>query len=151
MRITDTNKSGAVGKSGKADKKKSTGDASAFESLLDAGAAASTSAKAGTSGMSATTSIDALLALQGVGDATDDENKQKATQRAQTILDRLDDVRIGLLTGVIRGDQLYQLKHAIDQQRTQFTDPRLQEILDEIDLRARVEIAKLEVAQQQKS
>ena len=47
-----------------------------------------------------------------------------------------------LLTGAISRDKLLQLGHLVNTRKGEVTDPRLAEILDEIDLRAQVELAK---------
>jgi hypothetical protein len=60
------------------------------------------------------------------------------------MLDRLEDIRHGLLMGAIPRDRLQELAAAVRRQREAIDDPRLVEILDEIELRARVELAKLE-------
>ena len=39
---------------------------------------------------------------------------------------------------------IYRLASAISKRRESFADPKLQAVIDEIDLRARVELAKLE-------
>ncbi len=58
----------------------------------------------------------------------------------------LDELRDGLLAGGIPRATLTRLAHAVSQRHDQFSDPRLQSVLDEIELRARVELAKLEQA-----
>ena len=47
---------------------------------------------------------------------------------------------------VIASARLQQLVGLMDQQRETIDDPELSAVLDEIDLRARVELAKLEVS-----
>lgn len=93
-----------------------------------------------TGGVSATTSVTGVLGVQEVDDALAHASRGK--MRAQDILDRLDDLRIELLTGRISKEKLMQLARIINARRAQNTDPRLTEILDEIDLRAQVELAK---------
>jgi hypothetical protein len=48
------------------------------------------------------------------------------------------------LTGVISRDKLRKLTQVVSARRGEVTDPRLKEVLDEIDLRAQVELAKYE-------
>jgi hypothetical protein len=55
-------------------------------------------------------------------------------------------VRDGLLTGGIPRRTLARMAHAIAKRRESFADEKLQGILDEIELRARVELAKLELS-----
>ena len=96
---------------------------------------------AAVTGSSPLSSIDALLPLQEVSDNPGD--KRRALERGEEILDRLDDIRLGLLLGRIPRDRLKQLLELVEQRRDTFRDPRLVELLDDIELRAKVELAKL--------
>ncbi|MDD3029637.1 MAG: flagellar assembly protein FliX [Alphaproteobacteria bacterium] len=84
--------------------------------------------------------VSGILGLQEVDDALARASKGKL--RAEDILDRLDDLRLDLLDGGVSRDKLLQLAHVVQTRRAQVQDPRLAEILDEIDLRAQVELAK---------
>ena len=88
--------------------------------------------------------VDALLAVQEVGDATSEGGNRQAFQRGADILDRLDAIRMGLLAGRIPLHQLESLTQLVARQRETNVDPQLSVLLDDIDLRARVELAKLE-------
>jgi hypothetical protein len=130
--------SGAKGAS-KAGPKK-TGD-DAFGSMVN-----DTEETATSSSVSRPTSIgalDALLTLQEAESGTSEEAAKKARKRASDLLDHLDKVRVGLLTGELPKSTLQQLAQTIASHRDQVVDPQLAEILDEIDLRAQVELAKL--------
>ena len=48
--------------------------------------------------------------------------------------------------GTLPFSTIRQLEDLVSEQRTHATDPLLQEILDEIEVRAAVELAKLEMA-----
>ncbi len=85
--------------------------------------------------------VDSILVLQEVSDATADSAEGK--QRGEELLDRLDQIRHGLLLGEIPHHSLRALEAAVIRTRDAVTDPRLREILGEIELRARVELAKL--------
>ena len=92
------------------------------------------------------TSVDALLSLQEVPDATD--GRSKGLARANEMLDMLEEVRKGILLGAISGPKLRILADLARNQRlanndSLETDPRLKEILSEIELRSEVELAKL--------
>mgnify|MGYP001627813165 FL=1 len=89
--------------------------------------------------------LDALLALQQSGDALDSP-KKAAMLRAKSMLEQLEAVRDGLLSGQLSPARLQQLVGLLDQPRETIDDPELSAVLDEIDLRARVELAKLEVS-----
>lgn len=92
------------------------------------------------SGASAINSVDTLLALQGAGDFT--EARKKATDRAFSLLDVLDDLKIALLEGRLERRTLVRLMETLKSQRDQTGDPRLEAALDEVELRAAVELAK---------
>jgi Class II flagellar assembly regulator len=88
--------------------------------------------------------VEALLALQDVGSPL--ERKRRAVRRAGRILDVLDEIRIGLLAGELGGADLDRLRRAVRDERERTDDPALEAVLDEIELRAAVEAAKLEQA-----
>ncbi|WP_417825047.1 flagellar assembly protein FliX [Thalassospira lucentensis] len=118
------------------------GFADAMRSLDSGGEASGAGSVHGASGVSA---LDALLALQQSGDALDSP-KKAGVLRAKSVLEQLEAVRDGLLSGALSGARLQQLVGLLDQQRENIDDPELSAVLDEIDLRARVELAKLEVS-----
>ncbi len=86
--------------------------------------------------------LDALLTVQEIPDAT--AGRRRAVQRGDALLDRLEDVRLALLTGVLPRERLEQLSRLAGTSRAAVTDPRLSAVLDEIDLRVAVELAKLD-------
>ena len=102
-----------------------------------------TSASANVSGAVPLTTMDALLSLQEAPDATD--GRSKGLQRANDMLDLLEDVRKGLLLGAIPVQNLRTLSSLAREQKNNQQDPRLNEILAEIELRAEVELAKFGV------
>lgn len=88
--------------------------------------------------------VEALLALQDVGSPL--ERKRRAVRRAGRILEVLDDIKISLLQGDLSGAELDRLRRAVRDERAATEDPLLEVVLDEIELRAAVEVAKLEQA-----
>jgi hypothetical protein len=88
--------------------------------------------------------VDALLALQDVGSPL--ERKRRAVRRASRILETLEHLKVALLEGDISGAELDRLRRAVRDERDQTEDPALEAVLDEIELRAAVEVAKLEQA-----
>jgi hypothetical protein len=84
-----------------------------------------------------------LLAVQETEEPLEKRSRKRATQRASTILDELEEIRLGLLMGTVPMAKLEQLAQLVRAKREQFDDPKLQEILDDIELRAAVELAKL--------
>jgi len=91
--------------------------------------------------------VETILTLQGFDDGGDGRSKGFAF--GQSLLDMLDQVRDGLLAGAIPRATLSRLATAVSRKQEGFVDPKLQNVLDEIDLRARVELAKLEQADAQ--
>lgn len=87
--------------------------------------------------------IGALLATQGVGDSLDGEQRRRLISYGEDILDKLEELRHGLLTGAIPKARLIALAQMVRSRRDRVSDPRLAAVLDEIELRAEVELAKL--------
>jgi len=85
-----------------------------------------------------------VLAIQEV-DEVDDAAKRasRGKRRALEMLDKLDEIRMGLLSGELTADRVMELARTVQARRVEIDDPKLAEILDEIDLRAQVELAKL--------
>ncbi len=88
--------------------------------------------------------IGALLAAQAVPD--DAEKRRRATVRANNLLDQLDEVRIATLSGTVSKLHLANLSRTLKEQNEQIIDEKLQAILEEVELRAEVELAKLEAS-----
>ena len=87
--------------------------------------------------------LDSILLLQGLDDSADGRNKGMA--HGEQLLDMLDQVRDGLLAGGVPRATLNRLANAVSRRHDAYIDPRLQTVLDEIELRAHVELAKLEM------
>jgi hypothetical protein len=92
------------------------------------------------------TAVETLLSLQNIDDSTNGASKGVA--HGEKLLELLDDLRDGLLSGGIPRSTLNRLANTLSRRHETFADPKLQGVLDEIDLRARVELAKLEQADQ---
>lgn len=88
--------------------------------------------------------LDSLLAMQAADDPL--TGRRRAVRRANDMLDLLDDIKLGLLTGAVPRQTLRQLTSLVAERRNDFNEPGLQGVIDEIDLRAQVELAKLEHA-----
>tara|TARA_R110002072_G_scaffold1513_3_gene12414 strand:+ start:1870 stop:2283 length:414 start_codon:yes stop_codon:yes gene_type:complete len=94
------------------------------------------------SGASGVSSVDAILALQSVGDFT--QARKKATERAFSMLDVLDDLKLSLLEGGIPQSKLIALMDVLRSRRDSTHDSGLEAALDEVEIRAAVELAKLQ-------
>ncbi|MBW8813886.1 MAG: flagellar assembly protein FliX [Caulobacterales bacterium] len=99
---------------------------------------------ASVSGVAGVMGVEALLALQDVESPT--ERRRRSVRRASRLLDELDDIKIALLGGELSQAQLERLGRTIREQRAATEDPKLEGLLDEIETRAAVELAKLEMA-----
>ncbi len=106
---------------------------------VSAGSLATTSAASvgGVSGLSS------LVALQGVEDAT--ERRRRAIRRGGGLLDRLEELKLAMLGGEAGEGALERLSRTLREARDDDADPGLTSVLDQIDLRAAVELAKAEV------
>lgn len=92
-------------------------------------------------GLSGATAPGAVVLAQ-VDDAPD-RRRQHNTARAAEMLDRLDDLRVGMLSGNLSPKVLEDLSEQLASQREQENDPEAADTLDAIDLRVAVELAKL--------
>ncbi len=132
MRIDSTSRTGSV--SGRSGVNRS-GSGGFF---VDEGTSATQSAAAAP--IAQTTGIDALLALQSVEDPMVGR-KKRAIKRGTALLDTLDNIKADLLLGQVSEGRLGQLMALITQARERNL-PELDGVLDDIELRARVELAK---------
>jgi len=140
MKVTS---SSGVGSLGGAKSAKAPGGQGAF-SLPTAAGVESASGLARAGGVAGIGSLDALLALQDVGGPL--ERRRRAVGRAGRILDVLDEVKLALIDGDLSPTSLQRLVRAVREERQGTEDPRLEAVLDEIETRAAVELAKLEQA-----
>ena len=88
--------------------------------------------------------MDALIALQEASGPLD--RRRRAARRASGILDALDEMKLCLLDGVTRPETFDRLRRLIREERAATDSPGMEGVLDEIDLRAAVELAKLEMS-----
>ena len=107
------------------------------------GAAAGTPA-ARTMGAASLTSVDALLALQEQPNLLD--RRRRAVKRAGRILDQLEQVKLTLLEAGPTEGALDQLAAAVREAREDTSDEGLEGVLNDLETRAAVELAKREVA-----
>lgn len=89
--------------------------------------------------VSASTAIDAILALQAVEDPL--FAKRKAVKRGQNMLDVLEEIKADLLAGKVNEGRLNRLMAFVTQAKEQ-SDPKLDALIADIELRAKVELAK---------
>lgn len=113
--------------------------------LPSLGAAAEAAAPARAASVSGVNSVQALIALQEMGGPL--ERRKRAMERGGRLLDVLDQIKVALLDGDLDSGALDRLTRAIREERSQTDEPALEDLLNEIETRAAVEQAKLQVAQ----
>lgn len=91
---------------------------------------------------SAPSSLSGVLALQEISD--EEMHRQKAFKQAHLTLDVLEELRNSLLMGEVPLHLLNRLAGRIAEQKKTISDPRLLDLMKDIELRASVELAKLE-------
>jgi hypothetical protein len=112
------------------------GDGAFARELARSGEAGGAAPASGVSG------VQALIAAQAVDEPG--ERSRRARRRAHDLLDRLDEIRAALLAGALPEGVLRALAARLAEARDEVEDPGLAAVLDEVDLRAQVELAKLE-------
>lgn len=112
--------------------------------LPTTGGAISAAQAGATSSASGVASAAALMALQGVEDPT--ERRRRAIRRGSALLDRLDELKLALLGGQDGAAALGRLARDLREERDEEAEPGLKAVLDQIDLRASVELAKAEMS-----
>ncbi len=91
-------------------------------------------------GLRSISTLDALIALQGVDDFK--ERKKRAVAKGRNALDVLDQLKLGLIDGSIDQGTLARLKVASEGLNEGSGDAGLDAVMGEIDLRVAVELAK---------
>jgi hypothetical protein len=89
----------------------------------------------------ALSTVEGLLSVQEVDDGPG--RRRRMLRRGERLLDALDELRHGLLIGGLPREQVVALRRLAAETATATDDPRLQELVAEIELRAAVELAKL--------
>ena len=140
MKIEGPKKTAGAGKSKKSGKAGASG--ASFGDFIASGPKES----AQTQTTQSIVQVDALLALQGVDDATERASRGRMCQRCDDIIDELDKVRISMLSGEITVGDMINIADVVASHREKISDPKLTELMDEVDLRAQVELAKMRMA-----
>jgi hypothetical protein len=89
--------------------------------------------------------LDALIAIRS--EDTTRERRRRSMRRGHGLLDLLDEIKLALLSGRLPVELQNRLAVALREESFS-GDPRLDAVLESIDLRAAVELAKLRQASQ---
>lgn len=87
--------------------------------------------------------VDALFAVQQTADATDHKSRGLMMDYGTEMLDRLEQLRLSILNGAVSKDRLQEMARRLRERTSSSDDPRLNELINDIELRVEVEIAKL--------
>lgn len=144
MKITESNPLKRVAEL----RKKAPASSSSATSFLDvlASVESATSEASEVTGVGAPTNVDSLLALQEV--SQEEYARQKNVRHGHSLLDSLEALRHSLLMGMVPVEVLRTLESRLQQQREQINDPALLDLMDDIELRAAVELAKWEMSRE---
>ena len=94
----------------------------------------------------AITNVDSLLAVQAAEDPTERAARRRMQDRSDNIIDGLEKIRLAMLNGSLTVGLMIDIADIVASHREKIQDPKLTDIMDEIDLRAQVELAKMRVA-----
>lgn len=143
MKINHTNSTKSTNKTSKK-KSSSNVNSGQFSGLLKTQGAQETTT---TEALTSINSLGSLLSLNDVNDHWD-EFKQQYYQHGSKVLNLLDDIRDGYLTGEINAQKLDNMLNLINEKKVEMNDEHLKKIVEEIELRALVEKAKIEQGRQ---
>ena len=146
MKVDGPKRSGSASGTKKSSGPKGSGNTD-FSQYMTSGAQSSMGAEATQS----IAQIDSLLAVQGAEDPTQRAAKKRARVRADNLLDKMEQIRLSMLGGNLTIGHMVDVADVIASHRDKINDPVLSAIMDEIDLRAQVELAKMRVSMDQKT
>ena len=145
MKITEY---GAVRTAEDIKRRRKTGASSSATSFADILSGASTADETpeteAPSDVGVAADISNMLALQEISE--EDVHRKKLVQRGKNLLDMLEKLRYQFLMGAVPSHTLEELTRQLSIQKQAVNDPRLLALIDDIELRAAVELAKLEKA-----
>ncbi|MCE2951402.1 MAG: flagellar assembly protein FliX [Alphaproteobacteria bacterium] len=120
--------------------KKTTGGGAFAKSLKETSASQETSLASSCGDVA---SLNSLMALQEVSDAL--SGKSRAFSRAQDMLEILEKMRTSLLIGHFSKRDLEDIAKKVSTRVHENVEPDLQELLEQIEQRVHIELAKLEM------
>ena len=139
MKIPQAGPGTPASRSRKATKAGEADAGSTFRSHVDDGSPSTSAATTGTAPLAA---LSSLLAIQEAPDPG--SGRKRAVLYGDTLLDELKTLQVGLVEGWVSEDSLKSLSSMLDRPRPPIDDKDLNQVLDDIEVRAAVELAKLE-------
>jgi hypothetical protein len=125
-------------------KKRGISSTSNFADVLATAEGADTSQAGGVNDVAATAALNNLLALQEISEQ--DVRRRKLAQQGNNMLDALEKLRRQLLIGTLPAHVLQDLGRQLMVQKQMVDDPALNALIEDIELLAAVELAKIEKA-----
>lgn len=107
------------------------------ESALAGGATSAAAADAASA-------LDALLGVQEVTSGSEPGARRATARYASDLLDQLEALRRDVLDGRVPAARLTELARALREDRQRSRDPGLDDLVEQVELRAEVELAKLQ-------
>ncbi|MBR2923037.1 MAG: flagellar assembly protein FliX [Alphaproteobacteria bacterium] len=92
---------------------------------------------------SAMTNAGAIFATQMVDDEEERQIRKKLVKKANILLDNLEEIRQEIIFGSVSKEKLIEISRLVKQKDVETNDEKLKDILEEIELRVEVELAKL--------
>jgi len=95
------------------------------------------------SASSSVSAADAIFAAQMVGDEEEKKLREQQIKRGQSLIEKLEEIRDGLLRGYMSKDRIIEISRFVKEKKMEAQDARLNDLIAEIELRVEVELAKL--------
>lgn len=121
-------------------RKSETGAVSGFSGMLDGEEGEDAAPVDAASRIAAPPMVGGILSIQEVDESQ--TRKGRMIRRAHGMLDALEDLKLSLLLGEVPPERLESVRERMREQKEQVADPRLREVMNEIEIRAAVELAK---------
>ncbi len=142
--LTKITEYGSVKSAGGTKARRNASSVGSFADLLDAAGAGDDASVGALSDVAAPSAVGGMLSLQEV--AEEEGRRKKLVSQGHSMLDTLDELRHRLIEGRIPGHMLADLGQEILAKKQTVTDPALVDIIEDIEIRLAVELAKLELA-----
>lgn len=139
MKVTKTGGAKEASSSRKATKP-SADDGAFVEALRGASGTESAEAAQTTGGVGP---VNGIFAVEQTQDATDHRSRGLMMEYGNDLIDQLDRIRMGLVAGAISKDRLQDIAKRLRERKITSDDPQLNDLIQDVELRVEVEIAKL--------
>lgn len=121
-------------------RKSGTDEVSGFSGLLEGGEAEEAAAADAPSRIAPPPLVGGIFSVQEVEEG--DTRKGRMIRRSHRMLDALEELKLSLLLGDVPVEHLESIRLRMQEEKEQVSDPRLREVMNEIEIRAAVELAK---------